>query len=98
MCPMLDDRLATPSSRELDGEGIWDATSNMTGWDALLGERRGGPDVSIYAAPARAADLASPRKRRSRRLRSQPGPHGSDGSWPPADTQRDAGDCAIRGN
>jgi acetyl esterase/lipase len=57
MCPMLDDRLATPSSRELDGEGIWDATSNLTGWDALLGERRGGPDVSIYAAPSRAGDL-----------------------------------------
>lgn len=30
MCPMLDDRFVTPSSRELDGEGIWDATSNMT--------------------------------------------------------------------
>jgi acetyl esterase/lipase len=57
MCPMLDDRFVTPSSRELDGEGIWDATSNTTGWDALLGERRGGSDVSIYAAPARATDL-----------------------------------------
>jgi acetyl esterase/lipase len=30
----------------------------MTGWDALLGDRRGGGDVSIYAAPARATDLA----------------------------------------
>jgi acetyl esterase/lipase len=58
MCPMLDDRFVTPSSRELHGEGIWDATSNMTGWDALLGERRGGGDVSIYAAPARATGLA----------------------------------------
>ncbi|WP_037569147.1 alpha/beta hydrolase [Phaeacidiphilus oryzae] len=58
MCPMLDDRLITPSSRELDGEGIWDATSNMTGWNALLGERRGGSDVSVYAAPARATDLS----------------------------------------
>lgn len=57
MCPMLDDRLVTPSSQELDGEGIWDATSNLTGWHALLGERRGGSDVSSYAAPARAADL-----------------------------------------
>jgi acetyl esterase/lipase len=55
---MLDDRLITPSSRELDGEGIWDATSNMTGWNALLGERRGGSDVSVYAAPARATDLS----------------------------------------
>ena len=58
MCPMLDDRFVTPSSRELDGEGVWDTTSNMTGWQALLGARQGGDDVSIYAAPARAADLA----------------------------------------
>ncbi|WP_335981167.1 MULTISPECIES: alpha/beta hydrolase [Streptomycetaceae] len=58
MCPMLDDRFVTPSSRELDGEGIWDRTSNTTGWHALLGERRGTDDVSIYAAPARATDLA----------------------------------------
>lgn len=58
MCPMLDDRLTTPSSQELDGEGIWDATSNMTGWNALLGERRGGGDVSMYTAPARATDLS----------------------------------------
>ncbi|CAM5680172.1 alpha/beta hydrolase [Streptomyces griseorubiginosus] len=58
MCPMLDDRFLTPSSRELEGEGVWDATSNATGWNALLGERRGGDQVSIYAAPARATDLA----------------------------------------
>ncbi|GLV76240.1 alpha/beta hydrolase [Streptomyces hygroscopicus] len=57
MCPMLDDRFITRSSRELDGAGIWDTTSNMTGWNALLGERRGGSDVSIYTAPARATDL-----------------------------------------
>jgi acetyl esterase/lipase len=58
MCPMLDDRNDTPSSYELIGEGIWDRTSNQTGWDALLGARRGGPDVSPYAAPSRAADLS----------------------------------------
>ncbi|QHA02183.1 alpha/beta hydrolase fold domain-containing protein [Streptomyces broussonetiae] len=58
MCPMLDDRFLTPSSQELDGEGLWDTTSNMTGWNALLGERRGGSDVSIYTAPARATDLS----------------------------------------
>ncbi|WP_269855982.1 alpha/beta hydrolase [Streptomyces sp. RPT161] len=58
MCPMLDDRFLTPSSQELHGEGLWDTTSNMTGWNALLGERRGGSDVSIYTAPARATDLA----------------------------------------
>jgi acetyl esterase/lipase len=57
MCPMLDDRCGTPSSQELDGEGVWDRTSNRTGWTALLGEACGGPDVSPYAAPARAEDL-----------------------------------------
>jgi acetyl esterase/lipase len=56
-CPMLDDRGITPSSQELEGEGVWDRISNVTGWTALLGEARGGPDVSPYAAPARATDL-----------------------------------------
>ena len=56
--PMLDDRLATGSSRELDGEGIWDSGSNLTAWTMLLGDRRGADDVSAYAAPARAADLS----------------------------------------
>jgi acetyl esterase/lipase len=57
MCPMLDDRGVTPSSQELDNEGVWDRTSNVTGWTALLGDARGGPDVSPCAAPARAQDL-----------------------------------------
>jgi acetyl esterase/lipase len=58
MCPMLDDRNLTPSSTMLDGEGTWDRTSNDTSWEGLLGDRRGGPDVSIYAAPSRATDLS----------------------------------------
>jgi acetyl esterase/lipase len=58
ICPMLDDRARTHSSTELDGEGLWDLTSNATGWSALLGEAVGGPDVSPYAAPARATDLS----------------------------------------
>jgi acetyl esterase/lipase len=57
ICPMLDDRNESVSSRQIDGLGIWDRTSNDTGWDALLGERRGGPEVSVYAAPGRATDL-----------------------------------------
>ncbi|WP_155054224.1 alpha/beta hydrolase [Streptomyces blattellae] len=56
-CPMLDDRNDTPSSYQMAGLGIWDRTSNETGWTALLGEARGGPDVPAYAAPARAEDL-----------------------------------------
>jgi acetyl esterase/lipase len=58
MCPMLDDRNDTPSARQMAGVGVWDRRSNETGWTALLGAARGGPDVSPYAAPARAADLS----------------------------------------
>jgi acetyl esterase/lipase len=58
MWPMLDDRNETVSAQQIDGVGIWDHTSNETGWAALLGDRRGTADVSIYAAPARATDLS----------------------------------------
>ncbi|MFF6880940.1 alpha/beta hydrolase [Streptomyces sp. NPDC012474] len=57
MCPMLDDRNDTPSTHQMAGLGVWDRTANETGWTALLGSRRGGPDVPAYAAPARAEDL-----------------------------------------
>ncbi|WP_243730507.1 alpha/beta hydrolase fold domain-containing protein [Nesterenkonia salmonea] len=56
--PMLDDRLETPSSQMLDGQGFWDQHENLMGWQALLGSQQGGPDVSPYAAPARAEDLS----------------------------------------
>jgi acetyl esterase/lipase len=55
---MLDDRDSTVSTSQVDGIGVWDRTSNITGWTALLGDRRGTEDVSIYAAPARATDLS----------------------------------------
>ncbi len=58
MCPMLDDRNDTPSSWQMTGLGVWDHAANEVGWTALLGDARGGPDVSPYAAPARAADLS----------------------------------------
>jgi acetyl esterase/lipase len=57
MCPMVDDRNETPSSHQFTDEGVWDRTSNLTGWDALLGERRGDADLDPYAAPARAGEL-----------------------------------------
>jgi len=57
-CPMLDDRNESVSARQMVGRGIWDRTSNDMGWTALLGDERGGPDVSPYAAPARATDLS----------------------------------------
>ncbi|MFH8662363.1 alpha/beta hydrolase [Streptomyces afghaniensis] len=58
MCPMLDDRNDTPSAHQMAGLGVWDRTSNETGWSALLGEARGTADVPPYAAPARADDLS----------------------------------------
>ena len=57
--PMIDDRNDTVSSAQFDGIGIWDRGSNDIGWDALLGDRRHGDDVSIYAVPARAKDLSN---------------------------------------
>jgi acetyl esterase/lipase len=58
ICPMLDDRNASVSARQMSGRDVWDRTANRTGWTALLGAAVGGPDVSAYAAPARAADLS----------------------------------------
>ncbi|MGW4126158.1 alpha/beta hydrolase [Nocardia sp. NPDC004711] len=57
-CPMLDDRLQTHSAQMLDREGVWDRNENLWAWTALLGDRRGTDDVSPYAAPARAENLA----------------------------------------
>ncbi|MEU7885543.1 alpha/beta hydrolase [Microbispora bryophytorum] len=56
--PMLDDRCDTFSVRQMARVGLWDGLSNLAGWTALLGERRGTAEVSPYAAPARAADLS----------------------------------------
>ncbi|NKE60174.1 alpha/beta hydrolase [Lentzea sp. PSKA42] len=58
ICPMLDDRCDTPSSHQFLNGTTWVRTSNITGWNALLGDARGGPEVSPFAAPARAADLS----------------------------------------
>lgn len=57
ICPMIDDRDSTMSSRQYDGLGLWDRSSNVMGWTSLLADRRDTDDVSIYAAPARATDL-----------------------------------------
>jgi acetyl esterase/lipase len=56
--PMLDDRNDTASARQMAGLDFWDRNSNGVAWTALLGADRGGPDVSPYAAPARATDLS----------------------------------------
>ncbi|MEU8816213.1 alpha/beta hydrolase [Actinoplanes sp. NPDC048796] len=55
--PMLDDGDSTVSTRQIDGVGVADRALTRFGWNAYLGDRRGGDDVTIYAAPARAADL-----------------------------------------
>jgi acetyl esterase/lipase len=57
MCPMLDDRNNTTSSLQIDGIGLWNRQSNLTGWTALLGASRGTEHVSPYAAPSRASNL-----------------------------------------
>lgn len=51
--PMLDDRSDSPSAWQMQGRGLWDRTSNMTGWSALLGAERGSVGLSPYAAAAR---------------------------------------------
>lgn len=54
--PMLDDRQITVSSAWVDP--IWPPAANTYGWTAYLGAAKGGPDVPIYAAAARATELA----------------------------------------
>ena len=54
---MIDDRQTTSSSR-LDGLPIWSRESNEFGWRSYLGARYGTDDVPVYAAAARADDLA----------------------------------------
>ncbi|MBI4934233.1 MAG: alpha/beta hydrolase [Actinobacteria bacterium] len=53
--PMIDDRQITTSSAWIDP--IWPPAANTYGWTAYLGATKGGPDVSPYAAAARATDL-----------------------------------------
>lgn len=57
--PMLDDRTVTAADPSpYFGQFVWTPQSNRFGWASLLGAAPGGPDVSPFAAPARASDLA----------------------------------------
>jgi acetyl esterase len=57
--PELDDRLETTSMRTFTDTPLWNLPAAEHSWDCYLGEgKRGGTDVSPYAAPARATDLA----------------------------------------
>jgi acetyl esterase/lipase len=57
--PELDDRLTSPSMTEFTDTPLWSRPRAVFSWDCYLGPGRAGTDdVSIYAAPARATDLA----------------------------------------
>lgn len=57
--PMLDDRTVVHDSPSpYLGQFLWTREANLFGWTSLLGQAPGGKDVSPYAAPARADDLA----------------------------------------
>jgi acetyl esterase/lipase len=56
--PMIDDRTCIDADpHPFVGDFVWTRASNAFGWRALLGQEPGGPDVSPYAAAARATDL-----------------------------------------
>jgi acetyl esterase/lipase len=56
--PMIDDRTCVADPHPFTGEFIWTPHNNHFGWSALLGVAPGSPDVSPYAAAARAENLA----------------------------------------
>jgi len=57
--PEVDDRLDTPSMRRFTDTPMWNQPKAVISWDAYLGAGvPGSPDVPVYAAPARATDLA----------------------------------------
>ncbi len=57
--PELDDRLATASMTAFTDTPLWNRPNAVASWDHYLGLGRAGTDdVPVYAAPARATDLA----------------------------------------
>lgn len=54
--PMLDDRTVVPDPA-IAPYATWTYDDNLTGWAALLGDDRSGPDHPVVAVPARAGDL-----------------------------------------
>ena len=56
--PMLDDRTCVRDPHPFAGEFVWPPANNAFGWTALLGHEPGRENVSFYAAPSRATDLA----------------------------------------
>ncbi|AWS43970.1 alpha/beta hydrolase [Streptosporangium sp. 'caverna'] len=58
ICPMLDHRNVTASSRQYSGDpGVWTREMNEFGWRSVLGDLAG-QDVPGYVSPAVAGDLS----------------------------------------
>ncbi|MEU4769646.1 alpha/beta hydrolase [Actinosynnema sp. NPDC023794] len=58
ICPMLDHRNTSTSSRQYSGvPGVWTGEMNAFGWRALLGDLSG-DEVPAYVSPALADDLS----------------------------------------
>jgi acetyl esterase/lipase len=57
ICPMLDHRNVTVSSRQFTGTGVWTREMNEFGWRAVLGDLTG-EQVPGYVSPAIADDLS----------------------------------------
>ncbi|MFG2039694.1 alpha/beta hydrolase [Dactylosporangium sp. NPDC048998] len=58
ICPMLDHRNTTTSSRQYSGEpGVWTREMNAFGWQSVLGDLQDA-DVPGYVSPAVAEDLS----------------------------------------
>ncbi|HQS68651.1 MAG TPA: alpha/beta hydrolase [Novosphingobium sp.] len=55
--PMIDDRTCARPRNPVTGEFIFAPADNHFGWSCLLDAEPGGPDVSPYAAAARATQL-----------------------------------------
>jgi len=56
--PELDDRLDTPSMRQFHDTPMWSRPAAEKSWEWYLGDAWGSDDISPYAAPARATDVA----------------------------------------
>ncbi|OPG09069.1 alpha/beta hydrolase [Streptomyces sp. GKU 895] len=58
ICPMLDHRNTSTSSRQYSGvPGVWTGEMNAFGWASVLGDLSDG-EVSAYVSPALAEDLS----------------------------------------
>jgi acetyl esterase len=56
--PELDDRLDTPSMQRFHDTPMWSRGAAEKSWEWYLGDAHGTVDISPYAAPARATDVA----------------------------------------